>query len=85
MSGKMFMRLASMLACSGSFALVSACGSAERDAARAQERAYEAQERVAEQRLELVEKYQDCVEDAGGNQAKAAACESYLKAADALK
>lgn len=69
----------------GLFALVSACGSADRDAARAQERAYEAQERVAEQRLDLVEKYQDCVEKAGGNQTRAAARESYLKAAEALK
>ncbi len=81
----MFMRHALMIAFSGSLLLISACGSAERDAARAQERAYEAQERIAEERLDLVEKYQDCVEDADGNQTKAAACESYLKAAEALK
>lgn len=85
MDGKRFMRQPSMIACLVSLALVSACGSAERDAARAQERAYEAQERVAEERLDLVEKYQDCVEKAGGNPTKAAACESYLKAAEALK
>jgi hypothetical protein len=47
--------------------------------------AYEAQERVAEQRLSLVEEYQECVEDAGSNQAKAVACESYPKAAEVLK
>lgn len=65
--------------------LVAACGSPERDAYRAQARAYEAQEQVAEERLSLVEKYQDCIEDAHGNATKAAACESYLKAAEALK
>lgn len=69
----------------GSLLLLSACGSAERDAARAQERAYEAQERVAEERLDLVEKYQKCIKDAGSDQVKAAACDSYLKAAEALK
>lgn len=68
----------------GFVALVSGCASSERQADRAQERAFEAQERVAEQRLDLVEKYQKCVSKAGGDQAKATACESYLKAADAL-
>jgi hypothetical protein len=52
---------------------------------RAQEPAYEAQERVAQQRLNLVDKYQKCVRDAGSDQSKAVACESYLKAAEALK
>ena len=65
--------------------VVSGCGSSERQADRAQERAYEAQERVAEERLNLVGKYQKCVKDAGSDQAKATACESYLKAAEALK
>jgi hypothetical protein len=69
----------------GLTALVSGCGSSDRQADRAQERAYEAQERVAEQRLALVDKYQKCVRDAGGDPSKAAACESYLKAAEALK
>lgn len=69
----------------GLAALLAACGSSERQADRAQERAYEAQERVAEERLSLVDKYQKCVKNAGSDQAKAAACESYLKAAEALK
>ena len=52
---------------------------------RAQERAYEAQERVAQQRLYLVDKYQKCVSNAGSDQSQAVACESYVKAAEALK
>jgi hypothetical protein len=50
---------------------------------RAQERAYQAQERVAQ--LADADKYQKCVRDAGSDQSKAVACESYLKAAEALK
>ena len=79
------MRLVVTIACFGLAGLMSGCGSSARQADRAQERAYEAQERIAEQRLELVEKYQDCVKDADGDQKKAVACESYLKAAEALK
>lgn len=66
-------------------ALLAACGSPARDAERAQAQAYEAQERVAEERLRLVEQYQDCVDDADGDAAKTSACETYLKAADALR
>jgi hypothetical protein len=65
--------------------LLSACSTPQDRAAEAQEGAYKAQEQVAKQRLELTEKYQKCVKDAGGNQQKAASCESYLKAAEALK
>jgi hypothetical protein len=79
------MRLLMTIACLGLAGLMSGCGSSGRQAARAQERAYEAQERIAEQRLDLVEKYQDSVKGAGGDQTKAIACESYLKAAEALK
>jgi hypothetical protein len=79
------MRFLTTIVCLMTVVLVSGCGSAERDAARAQERAYEAQERVADERLKLVDQYQDCMKDAGGNHTKAAACESYLNAADALK
>ena len=72
----------------GTIALVArlaACSSPSEDAARAQEDAFKAQEKVAEERLRLVEEYQDCVEEAGDDQTKAAACESYLRAAEALK
>lgn len=79
------MRCPSVILCLGMIASLTACGSSERQADRAQERAYEAQERVAEERLNLVNKYQKCVKDAGSDQTKAAACESYLKAAEALK
>jgi hypothetical protein len=79
------MRRLGLMVCIGLAGAVSGCGSSERQADRAQERAYEAQERVAEERLNLVGKYQKCVKDAGGDQAKASACESYLKAAEALK
>lgn len=65
--------------------LLAACTTPQERAADAQAGAYEAQEGVAKQRLKLVDQYQACVKDAGGNQQKAAACESYLKAAEALK
>lgn len=35
--------------------------------------------------LDLIEKYLTCVEDAAGDNEKTNACESYLKAAEALK
>ena len=65
--------------------LLGACASPQDKAANAQADAAKAQERVANERLELVNKYQKCVKDAGDDQQKAAACDSYLKAADALK
>ena len=66
------------------------CGSS---AEKAQKDSYKAQENVANQRLELVEKYQECMKDAaeaseedGSDQAtREEACDSYLKAAEALK
>ena len=54
-------------------------------AERAQKSAYKAQQNVSEERLKLVDQYKKCVEDAGDDVEKAEACESYLKAADALK
>lgn len=65
--------------------LLAACATPQEKAADAQRGAYEAQESVANERLKLVGKYQACVKDAGGNEQKAAACDSYLKAAEALK
>lgn len=66
-------------------ALLAACSSSQDKAAKAEKGAYEAQESVANQRLKLVDKYQKCVKEAGENQQKIDACESYLKAAEALK
>ena len=53
--------------------------------ASSQDKAYQAQEKVYKQRLELVEKYQECLKEAGDDKAKAETCEQYLKAAEALK
>lgn len=65
--------------------VLTACSSPQDRAAKAQQDSYEAQEEVARQRLELVDKYQDCVEEAAGNATKVEACDSYLRAAEALK
>ena len=64
---------------------LTACSSPHDDAAEAQKSAFEAQEQVAKQRLELIEKYQACVDDAEGDSTKITACETYLKSAEALK
>lgn len=58
--------------------LLGACTSAEDRAARADEN-------ISNQRMELIEKHQDCVEEADGDQAKINACDTYLEEADALK
>ena len=50
-----------------------------------QDKAYKAQEGVHKERLELTEKYQKCMDEAGGDAAKAETCDQYLKAAEALK
>jgi hypothetical protein len=50
-----------------------------------QDKAYQAQEKVHKERLELVEKYQECLKKAGDDEEKKEACEQYLKAAEALK
>jgi homoaconitase/3-isopropylmalate dehydratase large subunit len=64
---------------------LAACTTPQERAADAQADAFEAQEGVAKKRIHLVEQYQSCVNAAGGDQQKAAACDSYLKAAEALK
>lgn len=66
-------------------ATLAACSSPQDRAAKAQQDSYEAQEEVARHRLELIDEYQDCVKDAAGNAAKIEACDSYLRAAEALK
>ncbi len=65
--------------------LLAACSNPRKDAARAQERSYDAQEEVVRQRLDLVEKYQRCVASAAGDALKVESCDSYLRAAEALK
>jgi len=51
----------------------------------AQDKAAKSQEAVNRERLELVDKYQKCIEKAEKDKEKEAECEKYLKAADALK
>ena len=50
-----------------------------------QDKAAKAQEDVTKQRLELVDKYEKCMKNAGDDDAKKQDCEQYLKAAEALK
>jgi ABC-type enterochelin transport system substrate-binding protein len=71
---------------------LTACGSAERRAARAQASAASAQESAAtaeedrvRQRLDLIEQYQECVREAGGIAGQIEACDTYLNAAAALQ
>jgi hypothetical protein len=65
--------------------MLGACSTPEGRTAQAQESAYKSQQKIADERLKLVHKYQGCVKSAGGDKQKETACESYPKAADALK
>ncbi len=79
------MRHLPILICIVFMGLLTACSNPQKNAARAQKHSYEAQEEVTRQRLELVEKYQECVKDAAGDELNVEACDSYLRAAEALK
>lgn len=79
------MRPTKVFACLVSLAVLAGCSSPQDRAAKAQEQSYEAQEAVARQRLELVDKYQACVDESAGETQKVEACDSYLRAAEALK
>ncbi len=68
-----------------SMGLLAACSNPQKDAARAEVRSYEAQEEVVRQRLDLVDKYQQCVKNAADDALNVEACDSYLRAAEALK
>lgn len=61
-------------------ALILACGSSG-----AQKRAYKSQSKVHQERLNLVDEYKKCLDKAGDDNVKVEACDSYLKAAEALK
>jgi hypothetical protein len=50
-----------------------------------QDKAYKAQEGVHKERLKLVSEYQKCLKKAGDDKNAIEACDSYLKAAEALK
>ncbi len=79
------MRHLPILICFVFMGLLAACSNPHKDAARAQARSYEAQEDVIRERLELVDIYRQCVENAAGDALKVEACDSYLRAAEALK
>ena len=53
--------------------------------ATAQDKAVNSQAAINNQRLELVDKYQNCMKEAEGDKDREAACDQYLKAADALR
>ena len=74
--------IAMALVCVG---LVAGCSSPEERAADAQARTYKAQEQAVQERLKLVGQYQECVKNSAGDAAKVEACDSYLKAAQALR
>ena len=58
-------------------ALVAGCGGSQRKANRTEAK-------VNNERLDLVEDYKKCMEDAGDDEVAWEACDSYLKAAEAL-
>ena len=62
--------------------LLTGCSSG---ASRAQKSAYKSQSKVHQERLKLVDEYKKCLDKAGDENAKVEACDSYLKAAEALK
>jgi hypothetical protein len=67
-----------LLLCCGLFLFISACSSS-------QDKAYKAQENVSKERIALVNKYQECVTKAEKEGTDKEVCETYLKAAEALK
>lgn len=79
------MKLSSIAAALVCVGLVAACSSPEERAADAQARSYKAQEQAVQERLKLVSQYQECVKNSAGDTAKVEACDSYLKAAQALR
>ena len=50
-----------------------------------EERVHKAKESVHKERLNLVEEYKKCLEEAGDDKEKTEACDRYLKAAEALR
>ena len=81
------MRKAVPVACAVLGLAVAACSSPtpEERAARAKESSFKAQESIARERLNLVDQYRDCVIEAEEDLMKIEACDTYLKAAEALK
>jgi outer membrane biogenesis lipoprotein LolB len=61
------------------------CGMSERRANRATAKSADYQTKVSKERLKLIDDYKKCVEKAGEDKEKIEGCDSYLKAAEALK
>ena len=74
------MRIGKWASMAAVVALVLGCGSSG-----AQKRAYKSQSKVHQERLNLVDEYKKCLNKAGDDKLKIEACDSYLKAAEALK
>ena len=79
------MRFSKALVCVTGLGFLAACSTPAEDAAKAQKRSYDATGAVAEERLKLVDEYRDCVGASAGDELKVEACDSYLRAAEALK
>jgi outer membrane biogenesis lipoprotein LolB len=58
--------------------LIAGCGSAER-------KANKSVAKVNNERLSLIKDYEKCIKKAGEDEVKSEACDTYLKAADALR
>ena len=65
--------------------LLGACSSPETKAYNAQAKSSGYQSKIAQERLKLVDDYKKCASKAGEDKAKLESCDSYLKAAEALK
>ena len=65
--------------------IVVACGGSSRRSDRAATKSADSKSKIAQERLNLIEDYKKCVEKAGEDRDKIEACDTYLKAAEALK
>ena len=66
-------------------ATLGGCASPQEKAANAQTEVAEAELKLKEERLAMLEDYKECIADAGDDKVKADACDSILKAIEALK
>lgn len=84
------MKRAAVLALIVVAALGTGCASTEKKAAKAQQQtaatdATQAEAAFVQKRLKLIEEYEACVKKAQGDAAQVEACDSYLKAVEAMK
>ena len=79
------MKLLKVLLIVAAVGLMTACASPEKRAYKAQAKSSDYQSKIAQERLKLVDDYKKCVKKAGEDRAKIEACDSFLKAAEALQ